>query len=181
MSFGQGNVIEREFLGNIEEKERENSEYNEAEEYLNFAESIELVKKAQPWEKPAAPEAPFAADLRKAVSKKLAALPNNFSYDPKNLEYFTAVGSPLDHFHSVDAFMEYLNRQAGIKTRALIDITIDPNKQLRPDIIDKIVLITVPGDGLAKDDKDDLSIWNQIIDEASDEIIQKLLNGQKIE
>jgi len=176
---GQGHIVEAELLGSIKKEKYERSENPDTKDYLDFNQSIDLVKRTQPWEKPTAPEAVFAADLRKAVSKKLAALPNNFSYEPKDLEYYTAVQSHLDQWHSVDAFLEYLDRRSGKKTRSFIDITIDPTKQINPAFADQIVLITVPGDGIDKNIEDDLSIWNQLIEEASDGIVKKLLSGQK--
>jgi hypothetical protein len=177
---GQGHIVEAEFLGTVKKEKYEKSEHPNLEDYLNFPQSIDLVKRTQPWENPSDPKIDFAADLRKAVSKKLAALPDNFSYAPEDLEYFTAVKSHLDQWHSIDAFLEYLNRQTNKKTRALIDLTIDPGKEIDPAFADQIVLITAPGDGLDKNTKNDLSIWNYLVKEASDQIVQKLLTGQKI-
>jgi hypothetical protein len=177
---GQGHIVETELLGEVGKEKYERTEFPNLEAYLNFKQSIDLVKKTQPWENPARPEAAFAADLRKAVSKKLAAIPDNFTYAPQDLEYFTSVGSHLDKFHRIDAFLEYTNRQSGKKTRALVDVTIDPAKEINPFFADQIILITAPGDGLDKKIEDDQSIWNQLVEEASDEIVQKLLNNQEI-
>lgn len=178
--IGQGHVVETELLGEVKKEKYERSEFPNTEAYLNFGQSIDLVKKTQPGENPVSPTADFAADLRKTVSKKLAAIPNNFSYAPRDLQYFTAVGSHLDKFHRIDAFMEYADRMTGKKTRALIDITIDPTKEINPFYADQIVLITAPGDGLDKNDKDDQSIWNQLIEESGEAIVKQLLRGEKI-
>ncbi|HTX86785.1 MAG TPA: hypothetical protein VMC41_01810 [Candidatus Nanoarchaeia archaeon] len=177
---GQGHIIEAELLGTVKKEKYERSDHPNVEAYLDFGQSIDLVKRTQPSENPTLPEAPFAADLRRAVSKKLASLPNNFAYDPKNLEYYTAVKSHLDQWHSIDAFLEYLDRQTGKKTRALIDLTIDPTKSIDPAFAGQIVLILAPGDGLDKQIEGDRIIWNKLIEEASDEIVQQLLQGQEI-
>jgi hypothetical protein len=83
--------------------------------YLPFGKSLELVKAHQPCD-PSDPEAGFANDLHASVALALGL------EDWSELKLFTAVGSPLDFFHGVDAFFELRGKIVTI------DVTINPNK-----------------------------------------------------
>jgi hypothetical protein len=174
---GQGNLIENELFSSVRKEKYEKTEHPDTLEYLDFDQSIDLAKKTQPWENPSAPQTPFAADLRKEVSKKIGAVPENFAYRPDDLKFFTSVGSHLDRWHGTDAFIEYFDRKNNRTYRILIDATIDPNKRLKSTRANEIVLILVPGDGIDKNLEGDQKIWNQIISEKGQEIFNKLSNN----
>lgn len=86
--------------------------------YLKFEEAVEDVKKNQPWDDPSDPHPRFANDLHAEVAIELG-----LEDDYAPLEFYTAIGSSLDHYHGVDAFFEYEG------ARATLDITQNPAKQ----------------------------------------------------
>lgn len=70
--------------------------------YIPFKCALEVVKKFQPGD-PVNPSHEFANTIRIAVIDELGI------EDPEQMEkirFYTAVGSPLDHWHGVDAFIE---------------------------------------------------------------------------
>lgn len=85
-------------------------------QYVPFHQSLRLVKAHQPWE-PTDPEPRFASDLHATVAEALKL--ENYN----ELEFYTAVGSPLDFYHGVDCFFCF---KGMIVT---IDLTIDSSKQ----------------------------------------------------
>lgn len=95
-------------LNNIKQpSQKESFDY-----YVNFKDALELAKKFQPIDKtdpskepvdPANPRAPLLRDLKEALVEQM-----DLSDDQADrLKLYTAVGSPLDKFHGVDAFVEY--------------------------------------------------------------------------
>lgn len=64
--------------------------------YMSFAESVEFAKPRQP---NALQRPPFVVGLRKAIAEKC-------SNTSTPVKFFTAVGTPLDVYHGVDAFFE---------------------------------------------------------------------------
>ncbi len=88
------------------------------EGYLKWREAVELVRKCQPCKK-----RPAAQRLEQEVARRFG----KFSLAVK---FYTAVRSPLDFFHGVDAFFEF----QGILVT--LDATINPLKNSgRADII----------------------------------------------
>lgn len=70
--------------------------------FVFYRDALSLAKKFQPGD-PKNPERGFARDLRIEILDELGLT------DEKNmdrLEFYTAVGSPLDQWHGIDAFFE---------------------------------------------------------------------------
>lgn len=103
-----GHLFEGECLGEVKVSAR-------GREYLSFAEAMALVKAAQPWN-PTDPGPRPANDLHAAVCEVLGV--DNYS----EVALYTAVGSPLDFYHGVDALIEW---RGAIVT---IDVTANPTK-----------------------------------------------------
>ncbi|GEM_PF-902644 len=135
-SFEQtGDIFEWQYIGQIDTK---NPEYQKALEdvrhsesragmedgYIRFRKAIDLAKKFQPYD-PVNPDKHFARDIRIAV-QDLLGLKTEEEMD--RVKFYTAVGSPLDKFHSVDAFIEYTDEN-GETVRATFDLTVNPNKK----------------------------------------------------
>lgn len=81
----------------------------DAKGYLPFTLAMELVEMFQPIDSkthklsdPTNPEKRFANDLRVQIADKLGL---ETSEELDRLKYYTAIGSPLDFFHGVDAFV----------------------------------------------------------------------------
>jgi hypothetical protein len=93
--------------------------------HLDFDDSIEYAKANQPpgW-RTTDPAPRFSGDLFATVALKLGL------EDWSELKLYSAVGSPLDRFHSIDAFFEY---KGEIVT---VDVTLDDaKKEYRADFI----------------------------------------------
>lgn len=110
----EGEDIERAAFGspNIQSRER-------VDKYLPFHAAVEYVKKHQPQfaQRPQA-----ASRLRQYVA--------GFSSDTSQpIKFFTAVGTPLDTFHGIDAFVE----QGGVI--ATIDISARDKEIQKADVL----------------------------------------------
>ncbi len=92
--------------------------------YIPYAASIKLAKDHQPWEDPIEPSPVFAKKLRDAVLRAMPRLPQELH---KNLKFYTSVGSPLDQYHGVDAFIEF-DVAGKDPVRITLDITMKPKK-----------------------------------------------------
>jgi len=135
-----GNLFETEQIGTIDTgspeyqkalrlaKEKE-AKFGKEGGYLRFRTALELVKKFQPSD-PTNPQKPFARELRIALQDILK-LETPEDYD--RVKFYTAVGTPLDIFHGVDAFVEFEKENPETKKvdvyRATFDFTTNPQKQ----------------------------------------------------
>ena len=91
--------------------------------WLPWHKALELVKKHQPWADPANPSKDFFRELLIAVQEKLSVDTKN---DPDAIQAYTAVGTPLDVFHGVDAFI--IMTVDGHEEIVTLDATLDSKK-----------------------------------------------------
>ena len=131
-----GRLFEEELVGEADIK---NPEYQKAlkiaqeqeaktlkkEGYLRFRKALELAKKFQPGD-PTNPRRPFGRELRIAL-QDLLNLKTEEEMD--RVKFYTAIGTPLDKIHGVDAFMEYEDLDKKIY-RATFDFTTNPQKKV---------------------------------------------------
>ena len=97
--------------------------------YLTFKEALDLVKKFQPIDNetkklqdPTHPKKAFPNDLRIAIADALGLATTE---ELNRLKYYTAVGSPLDLFHGVDAFIELEGKTPEEQSRIVtFDVTL---------------------------------------------------------
>jgi len=135
-----GHMTEVRYFGEInpvgEKKEAAEKLLDDLQERYKFRDgipgfepSMDFVKKFQPKEtwtegNSNRPQIKLAGDLYDAICRWLAVKPD----DPENgLRFYTAVGSPLDYIHGVDAFFQF-----G-ETRVLIDVTKNVKNKQRAD------------------------------------------------
>jgi len=133
-SESTGGLVEQELLGKslYENKERENfSEYG----YTTRDHSFRVLKDMQSFD-PTDPQPDFANTVHYYVF-------NGLGLEAENVRFFTAVKSPLDRFHGVDAWFEIDDDTTT--TVITIDVTMNPNKETghKADII-----FLVPSGGL---------------------------------
>ena len=83
--------------------------------YMSYKGSMELVRENQPWD-PSDPESRVANDLHASVA--ITAGIEDF----EELKLFTALGTPLDYFHGVDAWFEF---RGSVLT---VDVTTNRHK-----------------------------------------------------
>ena len=97
--------------------------WNEAQPYISFEKSLRLVQMCQPWD-PSDPSTRAGNDLHCQVALALGL------EDWGELQFFSALGSPLDRFHGIDGFFQWRG------TVVSIDLTIDPQKvKYKADIV----------------------------------------------
>ncbi len=121
--------------------------------YLPFTQALELTKRFQPliktenrWthqpqleeQDPANPEKGFPRDLREAI---IIALKLETTEDMDRVKYYTAVGSPLDHFHGIDAFVVLEGKNPGDPSRmATFDVTLKTEVSAKRDAKANIII-----------------------------------------
>lgn len=119
-----GKIHEAFLLGEVR---REGSD---VKDYLPYKKALELAKRFQPLNpetgKPQDPTNPWKAfprELRLAIGEKLGIIEDDEAMD--RLRYYTAVGSPLDAFHGVDAMIELEGKAPKEESRRVtFDVTL---------------------------------------------------------
>lgn len=130
-----GGLFEDQFIGVVDtnnpeyQTELHKAETEEAEQgmdnrYIRFKKALELTKKFQSSD-PTNPSKPFGRDLRIALQDILK-LENEEEMDM--VKFYTAVGTPLDKIHGVDAFIEIDGGKEGT-FRTTFDLTTNPHKK----------------------------------------------------
>lgn len=142
-----GNIFEWQYIGEVDTNSREYQKellrlQEEAAEkgstrgHIPYEEAMELARKFQPFD-PTHPNKPFARDVRISlldlmINKKLI---TNSEEDQDRVKFYTAVKTPLDTFHDVDAFVEFKDLD-NKKYLVTFDLTLNPQKQkYKSDII----------------------------------------------
>jgi len=133
-----GHLFEWQFIGEIDvkshkyQKELKKLQEEAAKEtknnFIPFEKSMELAKKFQPFD-PTHPNKPFARDIRISlldlmINKGLIA---ENEKDQDRVKFYTAVKTPLDIFHDIDAFIEFQDSD-NKKYLITFDLTLNPNK-----------------------------------------------------
>ena len=134
-----GKIVESEVFGKSPESGR--NKPTEHEKYLPFKVAMLEVKADQDNPEtetdPTDPEKEFANDLHASVAEEMT------PEDYERLRFYTAVGSVLDRFHSIDAFMEF-DLEDGDTAVITLDVTTNPNKlDYKADVI-----IHIPSEGV---------------------------------
>lgn len=83
--------------------------------YITYSRAMNLVKSSQPWD-PTDPDPRHANNLHALVADRLGI------EDYAMLKLYTAIGSPMDRFHGVDGFFEFMGQIVTI------DLTINSRK-----------------------------------------------------
>lgn len=87
--------------------------------FVFYRDALSLAKKFQSGD-PRNPERGFARDLRIEILDELGLTDEK---DMDRLEFYTAVGSPFDQWHGIDAFFEF-RQKLGSPLRATVDATV---------------------------------------------------------
>ena len=135
-----GNLFERQVIGEVDTNsyeyrkellklQEEAAEKGATNRHIPYEKAIELAKKFQPFD-PTHPNKPFARDIRISlldlmISKKLI---TENEEDQDRIKFYTAVKTPLDTFHSVDAFIEFKDSNEK-KYLITFDLTLNPKKE----------------------------------------------------
>ncbi|MBI4435222.1 hypothetical protein HY630_00980 [Candidatus Uhrbacteria bacterium] len=132
--FYSGRLNERDVLGEFkptpEGLKAFRAEANERG-YIARGRAIELVRKFTK-EDPTNPRQPFAKELRLAIIDELGLEDDK---DLDRIRFYSAVGTPLDVFHGVDGWVEFVP-EVGTPQMVTLDATMDPEKiEHKADII----------------------------------------------
>lgn len=169
-----GHLFEWQYIGEIDTKNpkyqtelekvrREEEKAGMTDGYIRFRKAMELAKKFQPYD-PTNPNKHFARDIRIEL-QDLLGLTTEEEMD--RVKFYTAVGSPLDRRHSVDAFIEYTDEK-GETFRATFDLTTNPQKQAyKTDIV--VQMKDIP------DPNSDKKEYNEAIKEFAKKILPKMV------
>ena len=102
----EGTEFEWDIFGAVDTKnpeyQKELAKVAKPNEFVFFRDAIRLVKKFQPHD-PGNPERPFARELRMEIIEQLDLLEEK---DMDKVKFYTAIGTPLDKWHSIDGFFE---------------------------------------------------------------------------
>jgi len=111
----------------------------EARGYLSFEKAVRLAKTFQPGDDPTMPETKVAKDLLNAIADELGIEPD--SEEEQELKFYTAIGTPLDIKHGIDAFVEYKGK------RVYFDVTKNPSKRFEDSTNERIIMEELPDYG----------------------------------
>jgi hypothetical protein len=115
--FGQADIRNPEYV-----KALRAAGADERTGYLPFGKAVDLTKRFQPGD-PSNPKKEYLRDLLFAVQEKLGVDPED---EPDSVRAFTAVGTPLDKFHGVDAFVSKKGERGDVLVT--LDATLRPEK-----------------------------------------------------
>ncbi|OGY43735.1 MAG: hypothetical protein A3B89_02710 [Candidatus Buchananbacteria bacterium RIFCSPHIGHO2_02_FULL_40_13] len=153
-----GSMAESEIFGEvIRPVEFEN--WREGHNYMTRNEALRLVQESQPGN-PSDPEPRFANDLQATIVERV--YPNDYN----RVRFFTAVGSPLDYLHHIDAFFEI--DDGDFTYTITIDLKTHPVE--KPATLKTDILLIYPTEGLDPNiDKED---YQSLIARTAQEIIE---------
>jgi hypothetical protein len=155
-----GKIVESELLGETKKEIVIFDQLHETETYMKYKEAVNFAKSHQRGD-PFNPKRFFPKSLRDALKEQESL----HVTDEDQIGFYTAVNSPLDRYHGVDAFVEY--KQEGKSIIITIDVTMNSSK----DSYKADVILAIPSGGL--DPKDEG--YQQYIDHYVDQIQSKIL------
>lgn len=165
MSNMFGKLIESELLGETKKEINHFAELHETPTYMKYKSSVEFAKTHQRAD-PLNPKRFFPKSLREGLkSDSQLGITNE-----EQIAFYTAVNSPLDLYHGVDAFFEYKNGERAIVVT--LDVTTNPNK----DSYKADVILAIPSEGL--DPNDDM--YRDLIEHYVMQIKEKILTKSNI-
>jgi hypothetical protein len=137
-----GKLVESELLGETKKEMVIFNQLHETETYMKYNEAFNFAKKHQRGD-PFNPKRFFPKSIRDALKNEEALSIE----DESQLGFYTALNSPLDRYHGVDAFIEYRN---GEKT---VVVTIDVTMNSSKDRYKADVILAIPSGGLDPSDE----------------------------
>ncbi|MDO8523067.1 MAG: hypothetical protein Q7S12_02165 [bacterium] len=157
-----------EYLKELKDVQKKNG-------YVSYEDSLHLVRKFSPYD-PINPAKPFLNDLR---IEFIDALGFTKDEDMDRIKIFTAVGSPLDHWHGADVFIEIENENHrgsyivmfDLKTDAKVESEIKRNNL--HDLKAHVLIYDIPDS--REDNKKYLVRMGEIGEEAA-EVFRKMEN-----
>ena len=156
---------EARFYGGSQERSGALSEHfllgslhTESKLYLPYREAVKLAKDLQQ-DNPVSPKKPFMRDLRDAIVRKMDFKGDK---DAERLKIYTAVGTPLDHYHKADMFVE-LEGEGGKNSKiATGDATINKEKIADKDKKADVLIGEIPDPAESKEE------YNFAVDELAE-------------
>ena len=134
--------------------------------YLPFRDALGLTKEVQEGD-PIAPKKRFMRDIREAVARKLG-LDDEAA---RNVGIYSAVGTPLDGYHGVDAFIEWKNTKGESKI-ATLDVTVNQEKLAENRAKADVLIGEVP------DPEENLKSYHALIDHIAEQAVLRLKSSR---
>lgn len=132
--YYSGRMFERDFIGVVDvERPEYQAAYRAAVDeggYAPYERAVRLAKQFQPYD-PTNPTRPFAMDIRIAVTDLLGFSPEQYD----RVRFYTAVHTPFDHKHGVDAFLEVEDPKTRTVRRVTFDLSLNRRKDPKADIL----------------------------------------------
>ncbi len=97
--------------------------FKQPDGYVNYNRSMDLVRRSYPEGEEVNPDKEFAKDLRLEVLD-IFEIPDD---QADSIRFFSAVGTPLDVFHGVDAWIEVSDPDQG-RVEVTLDASLKPDK-----------------------------------------------------
>lgn len=158
-----GKILESELLGETKRDIAIFQEMHETPTYMKYRESIDFVKKHQR-ANPLDPKRFFPKSLRNGLKEDSSL---NVTTEDQ-LAYYTALNSPLDQYHGVDAFFEYKNE--GKTIIVTFNVTANSNK----DRYKADVILSIPSDGLDPSDPKYSQAISDYVEQIKEQILTKI-------
>jgi hypothetical protein len=142
-----GNQYQEDFLGGIDlgpaykearaiVEDRSGPPHKEFGYYVNYPNSVDLVERFQPIDKTTGDRIDPTDSLKLLQDIKYEVVDLLEDIDNDEILAFTSVGSTLDHFHGIDAFIKIKDPNGGKPFLISFDITLKRDKdQQKADIL----------------------------------------------
>jgi len=132
--YYSGRMFERDFIGGVNVDQPEYQAARRAvvdsSGYAPYERAARLAKQFPPYD-PTNPTRPFAQDIRLELIDLLGL--SSKQYD--RVKFYTAVNTPLDHKHGVDAFIEVEDPKTKTVRRVTFDLSLNRRKEAKADIL----------------------------------------------
>ena len=120
-SFYSGRELETDVFGSFKKSKKFIDAYRAAageSGYVTYGLAMDLIRQFGESD-PTNPDKEFATDLRIEISERLGLSPE----EEDRLKFYSAVGTPLDLYHGVDAWLEYELSETGERISLTMDVT----------------------------------------------------------
>ncbi len=161
----EGKIVEYDLLGETKKDIATFGQLHEIESYMKRREAINFVKSHQRGKDPHNPTRFFPRNLVEGIRED-----EGFGISAGDeVSFYTAVNSPLDRYHGVDAFFEF--KIGGKEVMVTIDVTTNPNK----DNYKADVILAIPSGGLDPSDPEYKDIVSHYVEQIISEALTKLV------
>ena len=158
-----GKLVESELLGETKKEMILFNQLHETETYMKYRQAVEFAKSHQRGD-PFNPKRFFPKSIRDTLKNEESLGVT----EEEQIAFYTAVNSPLDRYHGVDAFVEY---KKGEKT---VMVTIDVTMNSSKDSYKADVILAIPSGGLDPKDEGYQAYIDHYVEQIQAKILTKM-------